>query len=216
VFASFTVTDPSGLPASQWRAEIMFGDGQVDKLVVPVQSGNSFQFRDTHTYQTTGTFSVRVMIAIPGSHKPNDYVVMTQVTVSNPLPPPPNPQPTPTPTPTPSPGPTPSPTPTPKPPKPSFRATGLQFPARVDKTYHGFVAYFREPGTAKTQDFHVLIDWGDHSKIKPGHVHGEGNGRYAIISAHRYVKPGDFPVTITISDFRGAKIRTTAMAHVTG
>src|SRR5947207_553901 len=62
VFATYTVSDPSGAPGTQWRAKITFGDGQVDKMVVPVQAGNGFQFQDTHTYQAPGTYSATVMI----------------------------------------------------------------------------------------------------------------------------------------------------------
>lgn len=90
VFASYVVSDSSGQPGTQFRAKISFGDGQVDKKVVPVQSGSGFQFVDTHTYQTAGTFTVTVMIAVPGSHRPNDNVVTTPVVVggSTPTPPP--------------------------------------------------------------------------------------------------------------------------------
>ena len=41
----------------------------------------------------------------------------------------------------------------------------------------------------------MFIDWGDHSLPKPGHVHGEGNGQFAVLSAHRYIESGTFPVT---------------------
>ena len=57
VFATYTVADSSGAPGTQWRAKILFGDGQVDKQVVPVQVGNEFQFRDTHTYTAAGNMT---------------------------------------------------------------------------------------------------------------------------------------------------------------
>ena len=91
--ASFTVTDPSGDPGSKWRALVDWGDGQSDKQVVPVQVGNHFEFRGTHTYATAGNFSIKVRIAVPGSGKPDDNVVTTSVSVNAPTP-------TPTPTPT--------------------------------------------------------------------------------------------------------------------
>ena len=82
IFATYSVTDPSGGPGDQWRAHINFGDGQGDGPVIPVQRGEEFEFRDTHTYQATGTYTVTVMIALPGSHTPNDNIVTTQVTVA--------------------------------------------------------------------------------------------------------------------------------------
>src|SRR5260221_47552 len=78
VFATFTVTDPS-VNGSIWRSKISFGDGQVDKNVPSVQVGSGFEFVDTHTYHAPGTYTVTIMIAQPGSHKPNDNTVTTQV-----------------------------------------------------------------------------------------------------------------------------------------
>ena len=78
VFATYIVSDSSGQPGTQFRAKISFGDGQVDKKVVTVQAASGFQFVDSHTYQTPGTFTVTIMIAVPGSHRPNDNVVTTR------------------------------------------------------------------------------------------------------------------------------------------
>src|SRR5438128_811714 len=64
--ASFTVADPSGAPGTKWRALVDWGDGQTFKQVVPVQVGNEFDFRTTHTYAAAGNFTIRVMIAVPG------------------------------------------------------------------------------------------------------------------------------------------------------
>src|SRR3954451_3528433 len=36
-FARYTVSYPSGEPGDQWRANINFGDGQVDGPVIPIQ-----------------------------------------------------------------------------------------------------------------------------------------------------------------------------------
>ncbi len=83
VFASFTVSDPTGAPGSKWRAEIQFGDGQIEKLAVPVQVGSRYKFQATHTYATAGSYTATVMIAVPGSHKPYDNVVTTPVTVTS-------------------------------------------------------------------------------------------------------------------------------------
>lgn len=84
IFARYSVTDPTGGPGDQWRAHVNFGDGQGDGPVIPIQKGDEFEFRDTHTYLSPGTYTVTVMIALPGSHTPNDNIVTTQVTVAPP------------------------------------------------------------------------------------------------------------------------------------
>src|SRR5947209_5155600 len=88
ILATYTVSDPSGQPGDQWRAHINFGDGQDDGPVIPVQKGAEFDFIDTHTYNAPGTYTVKVMIAEPGSHTPNDNIVETQVNVTTGTPPP--------------------------------------------------------------------------------------------------------------------------------
>jgi hypothetical protein len=207
VFATYTVSDSSGAPGTQWRAKITFGDGQVAKNVLPVQVGSQFQFQGTHTYATAGNFTATVMIAVPGSHKPNDNTVSTPVTVTT--------SPTPTPSPTPSPTPTPSPSPTPTPPSTigNFRSHGLKIQATKDLTYFGYVALFSEPNT-DDQDFHAFIKWGDKSKVKPGHIHGRGNSQYAVLSQHRYGKTGVFHVSVQIRDGRGRKVTTSSLVRV--
>ena len=90
-----------------------------------------------------------------------------------------------------------------------FRSSGLKLQLKVDKTYHGYVSYFSEPNTTP-QDFHAAINWGDNSKPDPGHVHGRGNGHYAIIGDHRYVHPGVFNVTVTIRDVQAERSPLTA------
>src|SRR4029077_14552794 len=57
VFATYTVTDPSGEPGDQWRALINFGDGHSDGPLIPVGKGDGFEFVDTHTYNTPGTYT---------------------------------------------------------------------------------------------------------------------------------------------------------------
>ncbi len=46
--------------------------------LIPVEKGAGFEFVDTHTYKTPGTYTVTVMIAVPGSHAPNDNTVTTR------------------------------------------------------------------------------------------------------------------------------------------
>ncbi len=75
----------------------------------------------------------------------------------------------------------------------------MHFQATVDQTYFGYVALFTEPNT-RSQNFHAFINWGDGSKATPGHIHARGNGSYAVLSQHRYVKPGVYHVGIQIGD----------------
>src|SRR5262249_39740533 len=66
--ASFTITDPSGSPGTKWNAQIKWGDGQADKRVPATPGPNgTFQFLGTHTYAAAGTYTITVMIAVPGS-----------------------------------------------------------------------------------------------------------------------------------------------------
>jgi hypothetical protein len=80
--ATFTITDQSGSPGTKWNAQVNWGDGQPDKRVVATAGpGSTFQFLDSHTYSQPGTFPITVMIAVPGSHKPNDNVVTTTAVI---------------------------------------------------------------------------------------------------------------------------------------
>jgi hypothetical protein len=80
-------------------------------------------------------------------------------------------------------------------------------------TYFGYAALFNEPNT-NDQDFHAFINWGDGSKIKPGHIHGRGGGRYAVLSQHRYVKVGVYHVFVQIRDGIGRKVQTKSLVRV--
>ena len=83
IFATYTVSDPSGAPGTQWRAQINFGDGQTTKQVPPIQDGSVFDIDATHTYSAPGTYTVTVMIAVPGSSTPNDNTVTLTVNVAS-------------------------------------------------------------------------------------------------------------------------------------
>ncbi len=90
--ASFTVVGPAGSPGSQWRANINWGDGIEDKMVVPVQdSTTAFHFAGTHNYNAAGTYTITVMIAVPGSGMPNSNTVSTTAKIAagapSPIPP---------------------------------------------------------------------------------------------------------------------------------
>jgi hypothetical protein len=187
VVATFTVTDPS-VNGATWRARVDWGDhGALDKNVPATALPNgSFEFLDSHTYAAAGTYTVTVMIASPGSHKPNDNTVTTQVTVTAPTP-----SPTPTSTPPPSIGP--------------FQASGLNARAKANRTFHGSVARFNDPHT-KPQQFSAVIDWGDQTGPTPGQIRRQGNGKYVVAGVHRYTTPGAFAVTVTIRDAAGQEI----------
>jgi hypothetical protein len=92
-------------------------------------------------------------------------------------------------------------------------AKALHIQATVDKTYFGYVALFSEPNT-DTHDFHAQINWGDGSKVTPGHIHGRGGGEYAVLSQHRYIKPEVFMITATIRDGFGQKIAVHPLVRV--
>ena len=146
VFATYTVIDPTSGPGDQWRGLINFGDGQADGPLIPAEEGAGFEFVDTHTYRLPGTYTVTVMIAVPGSHRPNDNTVTTTVTVAA------------------SPG---APTPTPTAPSPSLGATGLSLKAGKNRAFHGSVATIDEAG-ANARGFTALVDWGDQLTPEPG------------------------------------------------
>jgi hypothetical protein len=208
VFATYTVSDASGAPGTQWRAKIEFGDGQVDKNVVPHQVGNTFEFVDSHTYQAAGAYTVTVLIAVPFSHKPNDNTVTTQVTVNAP-----SPTPTPTPTPAPSPTPVPTPTPTPPPAIGRFKASGVHIKAHLNKTLHATVARFSDPKT-KAKQFHAVIAWGDGSLSTTGQIRTQAKGRFLVAGSHRYAAKGVFQTIVTIVGPGGQEIAATSSVLV--
>jgi hypothetical protein len=193
-FATYSVSDPSGEPGDQWRAHISFGDGLDDGPVIPVQRGAEFEFIDSHTYNTPGTYTVTVMIAEPGSHAPNDNVVKTQVIVTTGAP---------------------IPTPTPPPPQSQFKASGLRIQARTGQQFKGSVALFSDPHT-QAQEFGAFIDWGDGSTSSPGRVHTRGSGRFAVSGSHRYIKRGIYQVTVTIQDTAGREASAVGSARILG
>jgi hypothetical protein len=83
--ASFIVTDPSGAPGSKWNALVNWGDGQPgNRLTTTPGPSNTFQFLGTHTYTAAGRYTITVMIAVPGSGKPNDNTVTTSATIAAP------------------------------------------------------------------------------------------------------------------------------------
>jgi plastocyanin len=106
---------------------------------------------------------------------------------------------------------------TPTPPLPPsigrFKSHGLKIQAKLDKTYHGYVLYFSEPNSI-ARDFHAFIDWGDKSKIQPGHIHDRGNDHYAIIGAHRYVAVGSYTISVKVRNGIGKKIANQSPVHV--
>jgi len=86
----------------------------------------------------------------------------------------------------------------------------------VLKTYFGYVALFREPNTSD-HDFQAFINWGDGSKLSlmaPGHIHGRGNGQYAVLSSHRYVKPGVYHISVQIRDELRRKVTADSLVRV--
>ncbi len=162
--------------------------------MIPVQKGSAFEFIDTHTYNSPGTYTVTVMIALPGSHTPNDNIVKTQVNVTATVP-------------------IPTPTPTPPPPASQFKASGLRIRARTGQQFNGNVALFGDPHT-RSQDFKAVVDWGDGSPSSPGRVRTRGSGRFAVSDIHRYIKPGIYHVTVTIQDMAGREIAAGSSARV--
>ena len=59
-----------------------------------------------------------------------------------------------------------------------------------------------------------MIDWGDGSLKTPGHIELQKTGQFAVISAHRYVKRGEFHITVTIRNTFGDKIETESLVRV--
>jgi hypothetical protein len=208
VFASFTVIDSTGEPGSQWRALIVFGDGQSDQLVAPVQAGNAFDFIDTHTYKAPGTYTITVMIAIPMSGKPADNVVTTKATVAASTP---TPTPTPTPTTLPSPTPTPTPSPAPTSPTPILTASALPFQTTANRSFRRPLVNFNEPNS-KPGQFHASISWGDGSGPSHGQILARGKGRFSVLGAHRFQQAGMFAITVTILDASGQTVTAQSWA----
>ena len=193
VFATYVVSDPSGGPGDQWRALINFGDGHSEGPLIPVENGSVFEFVDSHTYATPGIYDVTVMIAVPGSQKPNDNTVTMRVTVNSP---------------------TGSTNPNPPPSQNTvLRAFGGSLKAKEKKAFSGEVARFTETG-AKGHGFTALINWGDQSTPTAGRIRSVGNGRFQVFASHRYSSPGLFHVTIEIEDAKGDSAGAITTIHV--
>jgi hypothetical protein len=207
VFATFTITDSTGSPGSQWLALIDFGDGQFARLVSPVPQGNGFAFLASHSYTTPGTYLVTVMIAIPMSHNPTDNVVTTHVIVAPSTATPTSPTPT-------SPTPTSTPTQTPTPSAPRATGSGTMFQTAVARTFHGIVADIVPLGGSTARNFHASINWGDGSTLSRGQVQGRPGGPLRVIGTHRYHQSGTFSVTVTILDATGQTTTASSVAQV--
>jgi plastocyanin len=164
-------------------------------------------FTFDHTFEQAGTYVYYCVIH--GSDNGNGTAsgMSAEITVLPSVTPPPPPPP-----------PAPPPPPPPKPPIPSAIGTYSIGPLKIQatqfKTYFGYVAYFVEPDISRTQNFHANINWGDGSKDTPGHIDFRSTGEFAIMSQHRYVKRGTFPITITLRDGLGRKIRTVSTVRV--
>jgi uncharacterized protein YjdB len=85
VVATFKITDSTGSPGSKWNAKVNWGDNTpLEKRLTPTAlPDGSFEFLDSHTYAASGNYTVTVMIAVPGSHKPNDNTVMTSAVIAS-------------------------------------------------------------------------------------------------------------------------------------
>ncbi len=82
--ATFTIADSSGSPGTKWDAKIAWGDGNTDKNSPATAGPNgTFQFLDSHTYASPGTFTITVMIAVPGSHDPSANTVTTKAVITS-------------------------------------------------------------------------------------------------------------------------------------
>jgi hypothetical protein len=190
VVATYTVTDPSGQPGTQWRAHIDFGDGQSDRQLSPIPVANGFEFVDSHTYTTPGSYTVTVLIAVPGSHSPSDNTVTVPVTVTAPTPPPVPPS---------SIG--------------NFAAIGVRIRAREGRTFHGNVALFRDP-QARPQQFTATIAWGDQSPPTAARIRAVGRGKFVVMGTHRYLATGGFLASIVIRDTAREEIATQSSVNV--
>ncbi len=75
---------PRDAPGTKWDAKITWGDGTApeDKVPATALPNGTFEFLGNHTYGQSGTFTITVMIAVPGSHLPNDNTVTTSAVIS--------------------------------------------------------------------------------------------------------------------------------------
>jgi hypothetical protein len=82
--ATFTIADSSGSPGTKWNAHIDWGDGNSSsRIPATAEPDGSFAFLSGHTFSAAGTYIITVMIAVPGSQKPDDNTVTTQAVVTS-------------------------------------------------------------------------------------------------------------------------------------
>jgi hypothetical protein len=173
--ASFTVTDPAATSNMDWRALINWGDGRPSDILIAPNLGpqGTFVFAGTHTYMAAGRYTVTVMIAVPGSGKPNDNTVTVPVVVAGA-----------------------SSTPT------GVPVVALDLSARTAHRFRGSVGTFEEAG-GRSGDFHASIDWGDGSPASTGRIKNLGGGRFGIGGTHLFHQSGTFRLTVTVTDSAG-------------
>jgi hypothetical protein len=66
--ADFTDADPAGA-ASDYTVAIVWGDGKSSKGTITLDGNGGFYVSGTHTYTTSGTFTLKITIADAGGSK---------------------------------------------------------------------------------------------------------------------------------------------------
>jgi hypothetical protein len=199
--ASFSDTDPHGA-LGDFSATINWGDGMTttaDSIVAGLQG--AFDVLGSHTYTTTGNFTIVVTIndlgtsyVLSDSDTPPftvetpggaQTVVNSTAVVAAPATP--------------------------------FAVTGIPITATEGQPFSGEVATFTSDlEHVAASDFQVTIDWGDKTTPSKGTVTRPGIrvGPYSVSGDHTYNAPGTYVVTVVVTSPDGRSQSSTSTATV--
>ena len=96
---------------------------------------------------------------------------------------------------------------------PPLRVYAQGFSAQRNVSFTGVpVAVFYSPeANRSSSDFSATIDWGDGSSSAGSIVFDAASGKGTITGSHAYLKPGAFPVTVSVTDNVSGQKATAAM-----
>ena len=185
VIANFTTAHVNP-QASQFLAEVNWGDGSGGQATVVANPDGSFNVIASHTFAEAGCCEnvSPVLITVQDQGEPGDPTLSAQVLpdiADAPL-----------------------------------TAQGVPVDAVPNTPFQATVPTFTDADPGGTvSDYTATIDWGDGSPIDQGTITAQGAG-FAVSGSHTYTTSGPFTITIQITDAGGATVTATTEAGPPG